>query len=86
MKADSKENKVVNAQENNIKLLTDKEVCQLMNIKRSTFYRYYSSKLTCYKNAENLKDRKHYFDKKEVTQLLCEKTKKPDKIIIKRTP
>lgn len=86
MKNNLENNTVIDTETQRIKLLTTVEVCQLMHIKQSTFYRYYSNQLTCYKNADNQLDKKHYFNEKEVIELIEKKGKKPNKFILKRKP
>jgi hypothetical protein len=67
-----------------LELLTHAEVCELMDIKATTFYRFYNNKLTAYKNAERPEDKKKYYDKKEVIALIESREKTPTKVVIQR--
>lgn len=78
------EQNIIDTNTENIELLTASEVCELMNIKSSTFFRYYCSKLTGYKNADRTEDKKHYFDKDEVLDLLQKREKAPTRVVVAR--
>ncbi|MDM1494959.1 hypothetical protein HX063_05965 [Myroides odoratimimus] len=76
---------IIDTEKEQIELLTHTEVCELMGIKTTTFYRFYNNKLTAYKNAERPEDKKKYYDKKEVIALIESREKTPTKVVVIRT-
>ncbi|MDM1499095.1 hypothetical protein [Myroides odoratimimus] len=76
---------IIDTEKEQIELLTHIEVCELMGIKTTTFYRFYNNKLTAYKNAERPEDKKKYYDKKEVLDLIESRKKTPTKVVVIRT-
>lgn len=76
---------IIDTEKEQIELLTHIEVCELMEIKTTTFYRFYNNKLTAYKNAERPEDKKKYYDKKEVLDLIESRKKTPTKVIVIRS-
>lgn len=76
---------IIDTEKEQIELLTHTEVCELMGIKTTTFYRFYNNKLTAYKNAERPEDKKKYYDKKEVITLIESREKTPTKVVVIRT-
>ncbi|MVX35902.1 hypothetical protein [Myroides sp. LoEW2-1] len=76
---------IIDTEKEQIELLTHIEVCELMGIKTTTFYRFYNNKLTAYKNAERPEDKKKYYDKKEVLDLIESRKKTPTKVVIIRS-
>lgn len=76
--------KIIDTDIEQIELLTYTEVCALMGIKSTTFYRFYNNKLTAYRNAERPEDKKKYYDKKEVVDLIESRKKIPTRVVIER--
>lgn len=76
---------IIDTEKEQIELLTHIEVCELMGIKTTTFYRFYNNKLTAYKNAERPEDKKKYYDKKEVLDLIESRKKTPTKVVLIRS-
>lgn len=76
------EQNIIDTNKEKIELLTYTEVCEIMGIKSNTFYRYYNKQLTAYRNAERLEDKRKYYCKKEVLNLLESRKRKPTKVII----
>ncbi|EHQ41494.1 hypothetical protein [Myroides odoratus] len=75
---------IIDTQVEKIELLTYVQVCELMKIKATTFYRFYNNKLTAYKNAERPEDKKKYYNKKEVVALIESRKKTPTKVVVAR--
>ena len=78
----------INTKEEHIELITRQQACEILKIEHSTFFRYFSKTLTTYRNAENPKDQRHFFDLKEIQALhekrQLKKTGIPSKVIIAR--
>lgn len=78
----------INTEEVQIELITRQQVCSLLGIKHPTFFRYYAKGLTTYRNGDNPKDTRHFFDKKEVEALHDKRQSKkkaiPTNVVIAR--
>lgn len=78
----------INTEETQIELITRKQACDLLGMAHPTFFRYYAKGLTTYKNGENPKDPRHFFDKKEVLALhekrKYRKSGVPTKVVVAR--
>lgn len=69
-------------------LVSRAEACKILGMSHPTFFRYYAKSLTTYRNAENPGDQRHFFEKKEVLELLKKRQEKkngiPKKVFVLR--
>ncbi|QQU04195.1 hypothetical protein [Myroides odoratus] len=72
---------IIDTHKENIEFLTLDEACDFLGIKATTFYQNYSRKLTSYRNAERSEDKRRFYSKQELVDIIAEKEAKPSKLI-----